>query len=60
MTEKEIKTIDLTPTWSGVLAILIHHLGQGDRQQKNLAKSELYRMAKLADAYNTIVKESEE
>lgn len=50
------KTINLTPTWEGVLPALIQLLGTGRFEAIKTANEELARMAKLADAYVKLVK----
>lgn len=45
-------TIDLTPTWRGILPALIAIYEHGDRQT---AIDELTKMANLADQYNELV-----
>jgi hypothetical protein len=47
--------IDLTPTWKGVLPIIIAALEDGTPEGKRLAKLELAQMAKAADLYNASV-----
>jgi len=49
-------TIDLTPTWAGVLPLLLVAFTDGTDESKKMAKEELLRMAKAADAYNASVK----
>ena len=44
-------TIDLTPTWEGILPVLVTLLKDGNREGRATALDELNRMAKLADAY---------
>jgi hypothetical protein len=44
-----MKTIDMTPTWSDILPILIRLIGNHKTHKD--ASIELARMAKLADAY---------
>jgi len=46
-----LKTIDLTPTWSNVLPVLLTVLESGSREGKQTAKIELSRMAEIADKY---------
>lgn len=48
-------TIDLTPTWRGMLRYLIVGLVDGNATGQSIAREELERMADLADAYNTKV-----
>jgi len=44
--------IDMTPTWEGILPILIAGIENGTFESRKTAIEELMRMAKLADAYN--------
>lgn len=46
-----IKTIDITPTWTGVLPLIATGIEQGGTAH-SAAMQELYRMAKLADRWN--------
>ncbi len=46
------KTIDITPTWVAIVPILIAALTDGTPEGQRIAKEELLRMAKAADAYN--------
>ena len=48
------QTIDITPTWSGILPALIALLDQPNTHQ--FAMEELTRMAKLADYQVALVK----
>ena len=50
------ETIDLTPTWTGILPMLLMALDHGTPTGKHLAKVELTRMAALADKYAAIEK----
>lgn len=50
------KTIDVTPTWSGILPSLLTLLQSPSLKARNLAESELRRMAGLADGYVEIQK----
>lgn len=47
-----VGTIDLTPTWEGILPTILVLLENGNAKGRADAKAELVRMAKLADAYN--------
>lgn len=49
--------IDCTPTWEGILPVLLTLLENGNAQGKATAKAELVKMAKLADERNAMVKE---
>jgi len=53
---RRVGTIDLTPTWSAVLPILILALTNGTDEGRKMATEELKNMAKAADAYNSSVK----
>lgn len=44
-------TIDLTPTWSATLQVCLIALENGAPEGQRMAREELARMAKLADAY---------
>ena len=44
--------IDMTPTWEGILPLLLTLLENANAEGKHTAKTELMKMAKLADAYN--------
>lgn len=46
-----METIDITPTWSGILPVLLLTLAQGTDKGKKIATEELQRMARLADNY---------
>ncbi len=43
------KTIDLTPTWAGLLPALLALYSNGDVQGRKFAFDELVRMAQTAD-----------
>jgi len=46
------KTVDLTPTWSGILPALLSVIRNGETvEAQKIAEQELARMARLADAY---------
>jgi len=45
------KLIDITPTWSAILPLLIIAIENGNDEGKRAARTELKRMAELADAY---------
>lgn len=49
-----IKTIDLTPTWSGIINGLIMLLEDGTEAGKHDARIELRRMATILDAFNEV------
>ena len=56
-----MKTIDMTPTWEGVLPVLIMTLQRPkvDPDSLETAQTELTKMAKLADKWVEHVKEME-
>lgn len=45
------ETIDMTPTWEGMLPVYIAVIENGSFEGQRIAREELKRMAKLADAY---------
>jgi hypothetical protein len=46
------KTIDLTPTWSGILPALLAVIANGETvEARKAAEQELARMARIADKY---------
>ena len=45
------KTVDVTPTWQGILPALLTLLQSDNPKSRDLAESELRRMAGLADGY---------
>lgn len=53
---KEIGTIDLAPSWQGILPALLAGLELGSDEGKRLAMQQLEKMAQAADAYNALVK----
>ena len=50
------KTVDLTPTWQGILPALLNLLQSDNLKSRQIAESELRRMAGLADGYVEIQK----
>jgi len=44
-------TVDLTPTWSGILPALLTLLQSPNPKSRDIAESELRRMAGLADGF---------
>jgi hypothetical protein len=56
--ERTVKEIDLTPKWVGLLPMLLWALEHGSEPNKKMAKEELLRMAKAADAWNEHCKSS--
>lgn len=57
--KEPIQTVDCTPTWAGILPIHLHILMDCKSKPEGIKTSmaELQRMAKIADAYNEIVKD---
>jgi hypothetical protein len=49
---REVRYIDITPTWSAVLPVLLFGLDAGTPEGRKIAREELARMARAADAYN--------
>ena len=45
------KTVDVTPTWQGILPSLLILLKSESHKSRSLAESELRRMAGLADGF---------
>ena len=54
-----MKTIDLTPTWAGVLRLFLEGYENGTPKGRAIALEELGRMAALADLYVREQKERE-
>jgi len=52
-----METIDCTPTWEGILPLLLTAMRDGTMEGMRLAGEELRRMARLADDYNEVVRE---
>ncbi len=52
MTKPNVKTVDLTPSWEGILPVLLTIYNYAETAEaRNTAFAELKRMAQLADAY---------
>lgn len=51
MNHPDTDPIDATPKWSQVLPLLIMGLEHGSEEGKRVARKELERMARLADAF---------
>jgi hypothetical protein len=49
-------TIDVTPTWKGILPLLLAAIENGTAKGRASAMTELNRMADLADKYTSMVK----
>lgn len=56
MAEK-IRTIDMTPTWEGILPVILYGLENGPAHNRDNLKEELRRMAEAADKWNAHCKE---
>jgi len=52
------KTVDVTPTWQGILPALLTLLQSDSHKSRQIAESELRRMAGLADGYVELSKEN--
>ena len=52
------KTVDVTPTWQGILPALLTLLQSDNHKSRQVAESELRRMAGLADGYVELSKEN--
>jgi hypothetical protein len=46
-----MKTIDITPTWEGILPALLAVIENGNFEGRKIALEEITRMAQLADLY---------
>ncbi len=55
----EKETIDITPTWEGLLPALLMVLERGDAKGREEALAELRRMARIADLHVAAVDEQE-
>lgn len=51
-----MKTIDITPTWAGILPTLLVLLQDGSNEGQKTAREELQKMARAADLYNKSIK----
>lgn len=49
---REVRYIDITPSWSAILPVLLFGLEAGTPEGRKIAREELARMAAAADAYN--------
>jgi hypothetical protein len=54
------RTIDITPTWKGVLPMLLAAWRDGNDKGRAMALEDLRRMAEAADLWNEHVEEKEE
>lgn len=57
-----MKTIDITPKWSGITPLLLEILKhpKANPKSKQFAEDEIIRMAKIADSANMVISESKE
>lgn len=51
-----VKYVDVTPTWRGVLPLLLTGYEHGNAKGRAMAAQELDNMARCADLYNAAVK----
>lgn len=58
MKKEILKTIDCTPTWEGILPIILNVLEDGSEKVKDDMKKELKRMAQIADKYVELQKQN--
>lgn len=56
----QVGTIDLTPTWRGIMPMLIAGLIDGTDQGRRIATEELFRLANMVDEVNRETKKSED
>lgn len=49
-TPMEVKTVDITPTWKAAARILLMTLEDGTEEGKQMARTEVLRMAGLLDS----------
>ena len=52
------QTVDVTPTWQGIRPALLTLLQSDNHKSRQVAESELRRMAGLADGYVGLSKEN--
>lgn len=55
-----MKTIELTPTWSGVMGVLVAALRDGTEEGKKHAEAELFDLAKKVDQMNDYFRQERE
>lgn len=53
-TSKQVKSINVTPTWRGILPMLVALIENSNDKGRSAAIAELQRMADAADAYNKL------
>lgn len=51
--------IDVTPTWEGILPLILEILRNGTDEAQDNAREELQRMARVADQYIALKKDSQ-
>lgn len=54
--EGEIRTVDLTPTWSNIVPMLVLLIEHGNSEGRRTAWDQLYKMARLADERNEMAR----
>jgi len=52
-----MEIVNVTPTWSSIVNLLIHQIENGRCEARKAAVEELKRMAEAADLYNQLTKE---
>lgn len=57
MAKKKVVTYDVTPSWREILPILIAGINSSRASSREAAGIELYRMARAADKYNSMIDE---
>jgi hypothetical protein len=55
--EIEVGTVDMTPSWNKIADIIVLAFETGTDKAKEIAKAQLYHMAKVADAHVVAAKE---
>lgn len=50
-----MEKIDITPSWAGVLPLLLAVIEDGTDSGRQLATKELQRMAEAADKFNALI-----
>lgn len=53
--KRPAETIDITPSWRGILPLLVALIENSNEEGRATALEELGRMAAAADAYNELV-----
>ena len=52
--KKLVGYVDMTPKWEEMVDILVGFVEHGDANQQSIARDEIRRMARAADAYNSM------